>query len=96
MATEKAIDEAIDWAIEQNLLEGYIKEQRAEVKMTLLTEFNEENSIRCWLRDGINQGKQEKAVEDALMLVNEYKEKPEVAAQKVNAPLKLVLAALKK
>ena len=92
MATEKAIDEAIDWAIEQNLLEGYIKEQRAEVKMTLLTEFNEENSIRCWLRDG----RQQKAVEDALMLVNEYKEKPEVAAQKVNAPLELVLAALKK
>ena len=33
--------------------------------MTLLTEYNEENSIRCWLRDGINQGKQEKAVEAA-------------------------------
>ena len=52
MPTEDAIDKAIDWAIEQNLLEGYIKEQRAEVKMTLLTEYNEENSIRCWRRDG--------------------------------------------
>lgn len=59
--TEKAIDEAIDWASENNLLEGYIKEQKAEVKMTLLTEFDEEASIRGWLRDGIIQGKLEAA-----------------------------------
>ncbi len=65
LATEKAIDEAIDWACEQNLLEGYIKEQRAEVKMTLLTEYNEEASIRCWLRDG----RQLQAVEDARKLL---------------------------
>ena len=69
MATEKAIDEAIDWASEQNLLEGYIKEQRAEVKMTLLTEYNEEASIRCWLRDGVIQGKLEDA---ANMLKKKY------------------------
>ena len=58
MLTEKAIDEAIDWASQQNLLEGYIREQRAEVKMTLLTEYDEEASIRGWLRDGIIQGAQ--------------------------------------
>lgn len=40
-------------------------------------------------------GKQEKAVEDALMLIDEYKEKPEIAAKKTNAPLELVLEALK-
>ena len=96
MPTEEAIDKAIDWAIEQNLLEGYIKEQKAEVKMTLLTEFDEEASIRGWRKDGILEGRQEKAVEDALMLVNEYKEKPEIAAQKTNAPLELVLEGLKK
>ncbi|WP_022933099.1 hypothetical protein [Treponema bryantii] len=65
MQTEKAVDEAIEWASEQNLLEGYIREQKAEVKMTLLTEFNEELSIKGWLRDGIIQGKQEKAIEAA-------------------------------
>lgn len=65
MPTEEAIDKAIDWAIEQNLLEGYIKEQKAEVKMTLLTEFDEEASIRGWRRDGILEGRQEKTVEDA-------------------------------
>ena len=61
MQTEKAVDEAIEWASGQNLLEGYIREQKAEVKMTLLTEFNEELSIKGWLRDGIIQGKMEAA-----------------------------------
>ncbi len=61
MTTEAAIDKAIDWAIEQNLFEGYIKEQRAEVKMKLLTEYNEENCIRCWRRDGAR----EQAIESA-------------------------------
>ena len=68
MPTEKAIDEAIDWASQQNLLEGYIREQRAEVKMTLLTEYNEEASIRCWLRDGMIQGAQQQAIKDAKNL----------------------------
>lgn len=96
MPIEKAIDEAIDWASQHNLLEGYIREQKAEVKMTLLTEYDEEASIRGWLRDGIIQGTQQKAVEDALLLVHEYKEKPEIAAQKMGAPLELVLEGLKK
>lgn len=65
MSIEEAVDEAVDWACEQNLLEGYIREQKAEVKMNLLTEYDEEAYIRIWLRDGINQGKQEKAVEAA-------------------------------
>ena len=68
MPTEKAIDEAIDWASQQNLLEGYIREQRAEVKMTLLTEYNEEASIRCWLRDGMIQGAQQQAIKVAKNL----------------------------
>ncbi len=69
MPTEKAIDEAIDWASERNLLEGYIREQKAEVKMTLLTEYDEEASIRGWIRDG----RQEQALETAAnMLRKKY------------------------
>ena len=30
------------------------------------------------------------------MLIKEYKEKPEIAAQKMNAPLELVLEGMKK
>ena len=45
--------------------------------------------------EGIVTGAQQKAVEDAIMLIHEYKEKPEVAAKKMKAPLERVLEALK-
>ena len=38
---------------------------------------------------------QQKAIEDAIMLVHDYNATPEVAAQKMNAPLELVLEGLK-
>ena len=37
------------------------------------------------------EGRNEKAVEAALMLIKEYHETPEIAAKKMNAPLKIVL-----
>ena len=92
MTIEKAVNEAVDWAINENLLEGYIKEQKAEVIMNLLTEYDEEASIRGWRRDG----RQEKAVEAAIIAVKEFHATPEVAAQKMDAPLELVLEGLKK
>ena len=45
--------------------------------------------------EGILIGTQQKAIEDALMLIREYKETPEVAAQKTKAPLDIILEALK-
>ena len=92
MTIEKAVNEAVDWAINENLLEGYIKKQKAEGIMNLLTEYDEEASIRGWRRDG----RQEKAVEAAIIAVKEFNATPEVAAQKMDAPLELVLEGLKK
>ena len=69
MENEAAIDEAIDWAVQQNLLEGLIKEQRAEVRMDLLTEFDQEQYDRIRRRegyeDGVSQGAQQQAIESA-------------------------------
>jgi len=81
MSIGEAVDEAVDWACEQNLLEGYIREQKAEVKMNLLTEYDEEAYIRIWRRDGINQGKQEKAEEAAINLLRMKLGTPEQIAQ---------------
>ena len=41
------------------------------------------------------EGRTEKAIEDAIMLVHDYNATPEIAAQKMNAPLELVLEKLK-
>ena len=96
MTIEEAVDEAVDWACEQNLLEGYIREQKAEVKMNLLTEYDEEAYIRIWRRDGIIQGKQEKAIEVASNLLKLKKLPPEQIAQSVGLSLEQVLELQKK
>ena len=45
------------------------------------------------LEHGLAEGQQQKAIEDALMLIKEYNETPEVAAQKMKAPLDKVIEA---
>lgn len=65
MEKEAAVDEAIDWAIKENLLEGLIKEQRAQIKMDILTNFDQEQYDRIRRREGFDEGAQQKAVEDA-------------------------------
>ena len=46
--------------------------------------------------EGLAEGSRMKAVEDAIMLIQKYKATPETAAKDMNAPLELVLEALKK
>ena len=64
-----------------------------------LEEVSEEEQRRIWHEDsytvGKDEGRSEKAIEDAVMLIKEYKEKPEIAAKKMNAPLNKVLETLK-
>lgn len=47
------------------------------------------------LEQGRQEGRNEKAIEDALVLINDFNASPEVAAKKMNAPLEKVLEALK-
>lgn len=44
---------------------------------------------------GIAEGEQQKAVEDAVMLVREFNVEPKLAAEKINAPIDKVLEALR-
>ena len=43
----------------------FVKEQKEEIIAMCLTEYDEESAIRGWKQDGIEMGRQEKAVEDA-------------------------------
>lgn len=65
--------------------------------------WHRQNSIDIYMRDynsemesAHQKGIQEKAVEDAVMLVSKYNASPENAAKDMNAPLELVLASLNK
>ena len=70
-------------------------EKGVQMASQIVEEYGDARAAEA-LKIGIQQGEQKKAVEGALMLVNEYNEKPEVAAQKMNAPLDLVLKELNK
>ena len=65
----------------------------------ILTEFDVESAIKTWREDGYEDGradgKQEKAVEAAVMLISDFNVEPQLAAEKMNAPLDKVLEALK-
>lgn len=100
MSIDSVVREAVDWAIGQNLLQGYIKEQKEEIIGMLLEEYDEQACIRTWQEDGFIKGHeaglQEKAVEAAVMLIKDFNVTPEVAAKKMKAPIELVLTALNK
>ena len=86
MEIGQAVREAVDWAIEENFLEGFVREQKEEIIAMCLTEFDEESAIRGWREDG----RKEKAVEDArnALAMNLTAEQ---AAQITGLPLDQVL-----
>ena len=103
MEPEDAINEAVEFAIKGNFLDGYFKEQRMNIVGNLLTEFNQEDYDRNrraeGFEDGVEYGKElgerQKSVEGAIMLIQKYNIPPETAAADMNAPLNLVLEKLK-
>ena len=52
----KAVEEALNYAIAENLLEGYFKQQKMEVINMSLTEFDQEQYDRNRRREGIDEG----------------------------------------
>ncbi len=78
MSKDKAIEEAVDFAIKENYLEGFFKTQRAEVIGMILTEFDEELAHSNWREDGYTEGladgklegAKQKAEEAAINFIN--------------------------
>ncbi|MBP5448360.1 MAG: hypothetical protein J6X95_09800 [Treponema sp.] len=91
MKIEQAVREAVDWAIKQNFLEGFVREQKEEIIAMCLTEYDEESCIRGWRQDGIEMGREEKALETARKLLKMNLGNPEQIAQAVGLPLEQVL-----
>ena len=95
MKKETAIDEAIEWAVQENLLEGLIKEQRAEVRMNLLTDFDQEQYDRIRRREGyeegVSQGAQQNAIENAKRFLTMKGISAEQVAKGTNLPIEKVL-----
>ena len=88
------VETAVDWAIEEDLLEGFFERQKAEVIGMILAEFNQETYEKCAHDYAYRDGREDKAVEDAVMIVKEFNAEPKAAAEKTGAPLDKVLEAL--
>ena len=86
MEIGQAVREAVDWAIKENFLEGFVREQKEEIIAMCLTEFDEESAIRGWKQDG----RQEQAVEDARNFLAEG-DSPEKVSRCIGLPLDQVL-----
>ena len=95
MEIGQAVREAVEWACEQDLLDGFVREQKENIIGMCLTEFNEEIAIRNWREDGIIEGAQAKAVEDARNFLAMNVLTPEQIAQAEGLPLEQVLALQK-
>ena len=75
MTRYDAVEDAVDFAIEEDLLDGFFKKQRMEVLNMSLTEFDQEeydrNRRREGREEGIAIGAHEKAVEAAKNMLQD-------------------------
>ena len=92
---DKSLEEAVDWAIREEFLEGFFKEQKAEVLGMCLTEFDQEAYDNRRRKEGYDSGYSEGANNQAITAtVNHLKMgilSPEQIAQAEGLPLEKVL-----
>ena len=91
MKTEDAVNEAVDFAIEGNFLEGYFKEQRMQIVGNLLTDFDQKAYNYFLRKEGYDEGAQAKARESALNMLSDNVP-PEQVAKWTSLPIEEVLA----
>ena len=91
MKIGQAVQEAVDWAIKEEFLEGFVREQKEEIIAMCLTEYDEESCIRGWRQDGIEMGREQKAAEAARNFLAMNVLTPEQIAQGTGLPLEQVL-----
>ncbi|MBO4706190.1 MAG: hypothetical protein J5647_10680 [Spirochaetaceae bacterium] len=91
MPVKEAVDDAVCWAIDENLLDGFFSINKAEVIAMCLTEFDVESAIKTWREDGYEDGridgKQEKAVEDAKNLLKDGRYTAQEISSLLNIPV---------
>lgn len=98
MNINDSVNEAVEWAIRENLLDGFFKTQKQEVLAMSLTEFNAQEVYKDWLEEGrevgYEEGKEEgannKAIESAKNLLKENIS-PEIIAKCIGIPIEQVL-----
>lgn len=100
MEPPESINEAVNYAIRKNFLEGFFEEQKMYITNSLLTEFDQELHDQSCMELGyergraeeIKEGAQQNAVANAKNLLSMNLGTPEQIAQCCSLPLEQVLA----
>jgi len=96
MEPKDAINEAVDFAIKGNFLDGYFKEQKMSIIANLLTDFNQEDYDRNRREEGyeigIQDGIRQTAIANAKNLLRMNLGSLEQISKAVSLPLEQVLA----
>ncbi len=98
-AKAKLLEKAVREAIKKNILPDYLKRKCTEVINMFLDPYNyeldlevqKEEAFEDGMEKGLSAGANKKAIEDAMILIRDFNVSPEIAAQKMNAPLDKVL-----
>ena len=92
---EKAADTAVDWAISENLLDGFFRRERSQIMGFYLAEFDQEVYEKNVYQDGWEEGARDNAISAARNLLQMNLCTPEQLAKALGLPLEEVLALQK-
>ena len=88
---QEAVNEAMDYAIEHNFLEGYFREEKAKIMNSILTQFDKETYEKAIRNEGFDEGKEQKAIETAFNFLKMKVLSPEQISQGTGLPIEKVL-----
>ncbi|MBQ7752841.1 MAG: Rpn family recombination-promoting nuclease/putative transposase [Treponema sp.] len=95
----RSLRHAVELAKSEGILPDYLDRKAREVTNMLCAKYDYKTDIAVKKaearEDGLAEGREEKAIENAIVLIKDYKASPEEAAEKMGAPLDKLLEALK-
>ena len=92
MTFDTAVNEAVDFAIRGDFLEGFFREKRMKILDDIYTEFDQESYDETLRNDGRIEGARENAIANAKNFLLETDLPPEKIARCCNLPLEQVIA----
>ena len=92
MSFDIAVNEAVDFAIKGDFLEGFFREKRMKILDDIYTEFDQESYDETLRNDGRIEGIKQASIANAKNLLLETDLPPEKIARCCNLPLEQVVA----
>ena len=92
MTFDSAVNEAVDFAIKGDFLEGFFREKRMKILDDIYTEFDQESYDETLRNDGRIEGIKQASIANAKNFLRMNLGSPEQIAQGTSLPLEQVIA----